>query len=403
MQEIIINVDDRKDKLIALIENGKLIEKYEELEKKKHKEGNIYIGKVQNILVGMQAAFVDIGEGKNTFIHIRDIIPKASNETGNKNEALSKHDINNYIKSGMPLLVQVKRDCTNKKGARVSTHISFTGRFAVIMPNAKFVTISQKIENKEKRENLKKIFETYLPKGYGAIVRTSAEGQAEEVIKEDINQTINVLENIIKKYNKIKEEGKEKGFKPQLLYKNEGIVKKTLIDLIDRDINRILTNNKEIYEEVKNLLIQTKNENRINLELREKELLTMYDLDNQLNELNNRKIWLKCGGFITIDKTEALTAIDVNSGKYIGNKDLEQTVFTVNKEATWEIAKQLRLRDIGGIIIIDYIDMEKQETKDKIKEILIESLKKDRSKTQVIGFTPLDLLEMTRKHMCSND
>ena len=129
----------------------------------------------------------------------------------------------------------------------------------------------------------------------------------------------------------------------------------------------------------------------------------MYDIAEQIEKASNRKIWLKCGGFITIDKTEALTAIDVNSGKYIGSKDLEQTVFTVNREASIEIAKQLRLRDIGGIIIIDYIDMEKQETKKKILEILEEALKKDRSKTQIVGFTPLDLLEMTRKHMCSND
>ena len=137
--------------------------------------------------------------------------------------------------------------------------------------------------------------------------------------------------------------------------------------------------------------------------MKQENLLDMYDIDDQLEDLKNRKIWLKCGGFITIDKTEALTAIDVNSGKYIGGKDLEQTVFMVNKEATIEIAKQLRLRDIGGIIIIDYIDMEKEESRKKMVEILEENLKKDRSKIQVIGFTPLNLLEMTRKHMCSND
>lgn len=131
--------------------------------------------------------------------------------------------------------------------------------------------------------------------------------------------------------------------------------------------------------------------------------MNVYDLEKQIEKSNNRKIWLKCGGFITIDKTEALTAIDVNSGKYVGSKDLEQTIYTVNKEASVEITKQLRLRDIGGIIIIDYIDMEKQETKQKILKLLEEELRKDRSKTQVIGFTPLDLLEMTRKHMCSND
>ena len=140
------------------------------------------------------------------------------------------------------------------------------------------------------------------------------------------------------------------------------------------------------------------------LELKQNEnVLNIYDIEEQIEKSNNRKIWLKCGGFITIDKTEALTAIDVNSGKYVGSKDLEQTVFTVNKEATIEIAKQLRLRDIGGIIIIDYIDMEKKETKQKILEILEEHVKKDRSKIQIVGFTPLDLLEVTRKHMCSND
>ena len=147
----------------------------------------------------------------------------------------------------------------------------------------------------------------------------------------------------------------------------------------------------------------TNNQEKVKIELKKDNLLSLYDLNSQIEKMENRKIWLKCGGFITIDKTEALTAIDVNSGKYIGSKDLEQTVFVVNKEASIEIAKQIRLRDIGGIIIIDYIDMEKQETKNKIAEILKENLKKDRSKTQIIGFTPLDLLEMTRKHMWSND
>ena len=147
----------------------------------------------------------------------------------------------------------------------------------------------------------------------------------------------------------------------------------------------------------------TNNQEKVKIELKKDNLLSLYDLNSQIEKMENRKIWLKCGGFITIDKTEALTAIDVNSGKYIGSKDLEQTVFVVNKEASIEIAKQIRLRDIGGIIIIDYIDMEKQETKNKIAEVLKENLKKDRSKTQIIGFTPLDLLEMTRKHMWSND
>ena len=401
MQEIIINVDEDKNKIVALMENGKLVEKYDEVSGQNRLEGNIYIGKVENVLYGMQAAFVNIGEEKNTFMHIRDVMPRVSNETGNKNEMLSKHDIKNYIKQGMPVLVQVKRDSTNKKGARVSTHINMPGRFVVIMPNTEFITVSQKIEDQEEKERLKNIVKENLPKGYGAIIRTSAYGKEEDLIKKDINKIVEELTCINKEFSDVKL--KKDKFKTKLLHKNDGIINKLLIDIIDQGIEKVWTNNSEVYKEVEKLVKDTGNSEKVKVELKTEDLLTMYDLDDQMEKAINRKVWLKCGGFITIDKTEALTAIDVNSGKYIGGKDLEQTVFTVNKEASIEIAKQIRLRDIGGIIIIDYIDMEKQESKDKITEILKDSLKKDRSKTQVIGFTPLNLLEMTRKHMCSND
>lgn len=401
MQEIIINVDEDKNKIVALMENGKLVEKYDEVSGQNRLEGNIYIGKVENVLYGMQAAFVNIGEEKNTFMHIRDVMPRVSNETGNKNEMLSKHDIKNYIKQGMPVLVQVKRDSTNKKGARVSTHINMPGRFVVIMPNTEFITVSQKIEDQEEKERLKNIVKENLPKGYGAIIRTSAYGKEEDLIKRDINKIVEELTCINKEFSKVKL--KKDKFKTKLLHKNDGIINKLLIDIIDQGIEKVWTNSSEVYKEVEKLVKDTGNSEKVKVELKTEDLLTMYDLDDQIEKAINRKVWLKCGGFITIDKTEALTAIDVNSGKYIGGKDLEQTVFTVNKEASIEIAKQIRLRDIGGIIIIDYIDMEKQESKDKITEILKDSLKKDRSKTQVIGFTPLNLLEMTRKHMCSND
>ena len=401
MQEIIINVDEDKNKIVALMENGKLVERYDEVSGQNRLEGNIYIGKVENVLYGMQAAFVNIGEEKNTFMHIRDIMPRVSNETGNKNEMLSKHDIKNYIKQGMPVLVQVKRDSTNKKGARVSTHISMPGRFVVIMPNTEFITVSQKIEDQEEKERLKNIVKENLPKGYGAIIRTSAYGKEEDLIKKDINKIVEELTCINKEFSEVKL--KKDKCKTKLLHKNDGIINKLLIDIIDQGIEKVWTNNSEVYKEVEKLVKDTGNSEKVKVELKTEDLLTMYDLDDQIEKAINRKVWLKCGGFITIDKTEALTAIDVNSGKYIGGKDLEQTVFTVNKEASIEIAKQIRLRDIGGIIIIDYIDMERQESKDKITEILKDSLKKDRSKTQVIGFTPLNLLEMTRKHMCSND
>lgn len=400
MQEIIVHVGQNNDKTVALIENGKLIEKYEETDARKRLEGNIYIGRVENVLLGMQAAFVNIGEDKNTFIHIRDIIPKVSNETGNKNEELSKHNIKNYVRVGMPILVQVNRDSTNKKGARVSTHISLSGRFVVIMPNAEFITVSQKIENEKEAKRLKELVSKYIPDNYGVIIRTASQGKSAKEIENDIKK-------VIEKWNKIKEsyvnEKDNINFKPQLLYKNDGLISKILLDVIDNNVEKIWVNDKEEYNKILKYVQETNNDKKIKVELKEKDLITMYDLDDQLEQIKNRKIWLKCGGFITIDKTEALTAIDVNSGKYVGNKDLEQTVLKVNKEATIEIAKQLRLRDIGGIIIIDYIDMEKKESKEIIENTLKENLKKDRSKTQVIGFTPLNLLEMTRKHICSND
>lgn len=401
MQEIIISQDKDKNKIVALVENGKLVEKYEERIGQERLEGNIYLGKVENVLLGMQAAFVDIGAEKNTFIHIKDVIPKVSNETGNKNETLSKYDIKNYIRSGMPILVQVKRDSTNKKGARVSTHLSLPGRFVVLMPETEFVTISKKIEKEAEKKRLLTIVKSSLPKGYGVIVRTSAQGRQKELIEQDIQKVIQEYEEIQRKTQEI---AKKEKFEPTLFYQNDGIVGKILTDLVDQDLMRIVTNHANIAKEVTKFLADTGLESKVKLELKQNEnVLNIYDIEEQIEKANNRKIWLKCGGFITIDKTEALTAIDVNSGKYIGNKDLEQTVYTVNKEASIEIAKQLRLRDIGGIVIIDYIDMEKAETKQKILETLEEALKRDRSKTQIIGFTPLDLLEMTRKHMCSND
>ena len=364
-------------------------------------EGNIYIGKVQNVLLGMQAAFVDIGKEKNTFIHIRDVMPKASNETGNKNEPLNKYNIKDYIRTEMPILVQVKKDSTSKKGARVSTHMNISGRYIVLMPNSEFITVSKKIEDIKEKNRLLNIVKPIVPKGYGIIIRTSAEGKNETEIKEDLDKLIKKWQNILEKYNNLK---KQKTFIPKIIYKNQGIIEKLILDLVDKELTRIIANDETTYAEIEKDIKNMQLDSDIKLELKKGETeLDIYDLETQLEKADNRKVWLKCGGFITIDKTEALTAIDVNSGKYVGTKDLAKTIFTVNKEATVEIAKQVRLRDIGGIIIIDYIDMENKDDKEKILKELEENLKKDRSKTQVIGFTPLDLLEMTRKHMWSND
>ena len=396
MQELLVSTSAEETKIL-LVENGKLVEKYEEKPEKEKIEGNIYLGIVKNVLPGMQSAFVDIGQEKNTFIHIRDMIPKASDETGNKNEKFSKYNIKDYLKQGMPILVQVRKDSTNIKGARISMHISLPGRFVVLMPSQNFITISQKIDKEEERERLKNIVKANLPEEYGAIIRTSAVGKNDAEIINDINKIVSKYKEIEEKFN---EEKQNKNLKPQLIFRSESILERMLTDLIDRGLNRICVDDEKIYGEIFNRL---KEENKKIELMARKDIIKMYDLENQLEQLKNRKIWLKCGGFIAIDKTEALTAIDVNSGKYTGKQDLEHTTFTVNKEATIEIAKQLRLRDIGGIIIIDYIDMQEKENEEKIIELLKENLKKDRSKTQIVGFSKLNLLEMTRKHMWSSD
>ncbi len=390
MKEIFINRRENGSE-IALVENGNLVEKYDDNDETKTLTGKIYLGQVENVLQGMQSAFIDIGEEKNTFIHLKDLLPKV-NVVKDK-ELEQKLNIKKLVKKGDKILIQVKRDATNIKGAKVSTHINIPSRYFVLMPNTDIKTISQKITNKEEIDRLNNILEKILPKNFGAIIRTSAENKTKEELEKD-------LTSVIELWKKIEKAAKEDRCKaPSVLYEGQTFIQKLLIDLADSDIYKITVNDKKIFEEVKNELNDL-GENSIELELKENEnILKTYDIEEQIQKSKQRKIWLKCGGFITIDKTEALTAIDVNSGKYIGTKSLEQTVFKVNKEASIEIAKQLRLRDIGGIIIIDYIDMESEEHKKEIIEILEENFKKDRSKTQIVGFSKLNLLEMTRKHM----
>lgn len=396
MQELIITKKGN-DKEISLLENGILTEYYKELDDKKRLEGNIYIGKVTDVLPGMQAAFIDIGEEKNAFLHIRDILPKKSTITGNKEEDLENYKIKDYIKKDQCILVQVKKDSTEIKGARVSTNIQIAGRFVVVLPENDFITVSQKIEDEQEKNRLIQIVkEVKRNTKIGIIIRTAAEEKKDIEIKKDIENTLKKWEEIKEKYEKSKNNG------PKILQKNDTIIEKILLDIVDNSLDKIWVNNEDLLNKVNNILSKIQDDVTIKVELQKEELENKYDLQKQIEKTQSRKIWLKCGGFITIDKTEALTAIDVNSGKFTGRENLEKTVLKVNKEASIEIAKQLRLRDIGGIIIIDYIDMEEEETKREILEVLQENLKKDRAKTQIMQFTKLNLLEMTRKHMFSN-
>lgn len=398
MLELIINSDNDKNKVIVLTENGKAVELYRENEKQNRLEGNIYIGQVRDIIPGMQAAFVDIGTGKNSFIHLKDILPKVDEKVKNKANYEEIKEIKKIIRPKDKLLVQIKKDSNDKKGARVSTHINLPSRYLVFTPNAAILTISQKITDSKERNRLLEIIKKNLPEGTGAIIRTSAEGKSEEDIISDIKYTINIWNNILERYHKDMEE------QTKLIYQSPSIVEKMIIDLLDKGLTKIVINDENEYNFLNEKLKEKEEYKAINLELRKNEdLLNIYDIETQIKKGTERKVWLNCGGFITIDKTEALTAIDVNTGKYTGNKSLEETVFKVNYEATLEIAKQIRLRDIGGIIIIDYIDMSMLENKEKIQKLLEEALKKDRAKTQIEGFTKLDLMELTRKHICSHN
>ena len=252
MKEIIINEDKNETKTIMLVENGILIERYIENEETKRLEGNIYLGKIQNVLQGMQAAFVNIGENKNTFIHLKDILPKVDVKNVDIEEELEKNNIKNIAKAGMPILVQVKRDSTNKKGARVSTHINLPGRYLVYMPDVNFITVSQKIEDEKEKERLINIVKSNLPENVGIIIRTSAVGKSSEEI-------INDIKDMNKKWNEIKKavDSDPKTY-PRLIYKNAGVIKRLLIDLGDRDITKIIVNTKKQEKEVKDLLKETK-------------------------------------------------------------------------------------------------------------------------------------------------
>ena len=392
MIEILIDKKEN-EKEIALVENGNLIEYYIDENESTRREGNLYVGIVKDIIKGMQAAFVDIGTEKNSFIHLKDVLPKID-ETKQKMDSNLK--ISDVVKKGQKLLVQVKKDSNLQKGARVSTHINLPSKYVVLMPNTDIITVSQKVEDKKEQERLIKLVKENISKGNGAVIRTSAVGKKQEIIDD--------IKNIENKWNKINQKFQQtKTEKPILIEKAESIVEKMILDLPEKAIEKITVNDKEEYQKFQNFKKESGYINEKKIEIQEgNDVLDKYDIKKQIEKMQNRKIWLKCGGFITIDKTEALTAIDVNTGKYTGNKDMEQTVYKVNEEATIEIAKQLRLRDIGGIVIIDYIDMADEKDKEKIQKLLIEKLNNDRTKTQVEGFTKLDLMEMTRKHICSH-
>lgn len=386
MKELIIGLNkDTDKKYILFVDNNEILEKYDYFLDNSI-EGNIYVGKVQNVLPGLQSAFINIGEKKNAFIHARDIAPKVN--ILEEEQVINK--INKEVRPGMPILVQVKKDVTLNKGPRVTTHLNIPSRFLALMPNTNIITVSSKIEDEKEKERLIKIVRNALPENMGAIIRTVAEGKDASIIEKDVKRVLEVWDEIsnssFEKY-------------PAKVYERGGLIEKLLVDLVDVKLDRIVCG-EEDKTRISDFLkrIGTK----VPIEIDE-DILDKFDYKKQIKDAENRKVWLKSGAFITIDRTEALTAIDVNSGKYIGKDDEDETIRKVNKEAAEEIAKQLRLRDIGGIIIIDFIDMNLEKNRNDVIENFKKFVKKDRSKVQIEQFTTLNLMELTRKHVNSKN
>jgi len=373
MQEIRIKVDTN-EKVATLIEDYNIVERYI-IKNQNNIEGNIYIGSIKNIVPGIKAAFVDIGKEKNAFIHFEDL-----------------YKINEEIKLNKKILVQVQKNPIKQKGAKLTANIKLTGRQIVLMPKTNFITISRKIEDEDQKQRLKEIVEKHIPNGFGAIIRTSCISATEEEICDDIQRLLN-------RWNKIQKKMLENESNlPCLIEENNDIIKSLILGTANSKMNRIITNNEVVNKEIKDFLKEYSLDNNVKVEL-EKDVFEKYTMQKELQDLENNKVWLRCGGYIVIDKTEALTAIDVNSGKCVGKNNLEDTILRVNTEAAKEIAKQLRLRDIGGIIIIDFIDMQEDISKTKLLNCFVEETKKDRAKVQVEGFSKLNLLELTRKQM----
>jgi len=390
--EIIIDVGLDETR-VAITEDRELAELYIERQENEGVAGNIYRGKVSSVLPGMQAAFVDIGFEKNAFLYVGDIIsPKGIfSEEEDVEEKPRDVSIEDILSQGEEITIQVIKEPIGTKGARVSTHVTLPGRYLVLLPKDDHIGISRRIEEEQERERLKAIAEKYKPEGMGLIVRTAAEGLDETEFAQDINFLTRLWERISVRENS--------GPVPRTLHKDINLTYRVARDLFTRDVDKLVINDRQEYLKVLELVeaLSPALKSRVEYFNKNYDIFEYYQIESKIQKALSQKVWLKCGGYLMIDKTEALTVIDVNTGKFVGSNDLEETVLKANLEAAKEIAKQLRLRDIGGIIVIDFIDMYFPEHQQQVLETLRNALKRDRTKTMVSGITTLGLVEMTRK------
>lgn len=389
---ILVDVNQYRTR-VMLLENGIPVEFSIERRSLDRLVGNIYKGKVQNVLPGMFAAFVDINTDRNAFLYAGDIKP-AGMLLGDEliEEEMTPSQLLNIIRVGQDIMIQISKEPIGSKGARATTQITLPGRTLVFMPTVEFIGISKRIALDNERKRLKQIISESLPKGMGVIVRTAAAGMDEELIKHDLNTLIKEWESIQRRFNEVKS--------PALIHKDDSLIFRTMRDTFTGNVKKLVVNDMEHYELIKSLV---ENEYKSCIEYYDGvDLFEHYGVEHEIDAALSRRVWLKSGAYIVIDQTEALTSIDVNTGKYVGKVSLSQTIVDTNKEAAIEIARQLRLRDIGGIIIIDFIDMEDEADRNDVVNTLSEALRCDGTKSVVLGMTQLGLIEVTRKKLGSS-
>lgn len=376
---------------VGVIEKDRLVEFYIEKNITEKVVGNIYKGKVANVLPGMQAAFVDIGLEKNAFLYVGDLnLDRICSDMKNIVEDISIDDV---LKVGQDVLVQVTKEPVGTKGARVSTNITLPGRYVVLMPMVDYIGISRKIKSDDERRRLRDLVDEVRPNNMGIIIRTVAEGEGIRELATDIGYLTRLWKSILKKQRKVKT--------PKLIYRDMNLLARIVRDVFSSKVDKFYINCKETYDKVSELvsIISPSLQERLRYYKGSRDLFEYFGIESDIKKALCRKVWLKSGGYIVIDHTEALTAIDVNTGKFVGSIDLEDTVFKTNLEAAQEIARQLRLRDIGGIIIIDFIDMDSKKHEEMVMSELEKELRYDRTKANIMGITNLGLVEMTRKKM----
>lgn len=387
--DIIVNVGHPRTR-VAILEDGRLAELL--LDSEDRVVGNIYLGKVENVVPGLDAAFVECGIDRNVFLHVSDALLEEPSRAQMRRKMESFPPIKEVLKVGEEFLVQVTKGPVDAKGARASRRLALPARNLVLMADGRGkVGVSKKIEDEEERARLRDLAQKVRPEGFGMIVRTRAEGAERKEFEADIRFLMKLWRSIQAR------ERQEKA--PALIYEDLSLVFEVLRDVFDPRVRNLWVDDKVTYDKILNLLngLAPELRSRVKLYREEEPIFTHYGIEQEIERALRRKVWLPHGGYIGIDATEALTTIDVNSGKFTSTKRLEDTVWRTNLEAADEIARQLRLRDIGGIIVIDFIDMDNPNHRRQVTQALKTALEHDRMKTRIMHITKLGLVEMTRK------